>query len=367
MREISKQGVSRRNVLKGAGAATAAGMSGLAGCSSGDQGDNDATTTSNDSNGGDQTTTQAQQSFDDFTVGCPDGGIKAADIPYFWAIREQLPTQAGYRGSIKYFEGANITGQAFAAGGIDMAFINPGVVASMAQAGNDVTIFGTEYAGTDYVFVMNTDLASSLDDFVNSDIAVGMSGPGGNSQLQPAVMFREKGYNLDNVTFQRVGGSSTRTKAVAAGQIAGVVIHYDQWLSIKDEPSVKQEGAMKDLIGGWVGESLFASTKKLEENPQWAVNQLKPTITAFEKARNDFDWYYKYFQKYYAQQFTEEEVKGLWEFNNEVAGTWAENNMDKSIYEKFLGTYQSLGLLPDDFTVDSVWTDKYYKMALDSL
>lgn len=273
----------------------AAGITGMAGCiggSSSGSGSNRTSGNSSESGSG-------ANGGKSFVYGNDKSFVGATDIPFLWTMWEKLPQKYGHTAEVNLFEGMGPLTQAMSAGSIDIASSSIIQPANMRTAGRDIKLIGVETGGSDYVHVVNTNLASSFSDFVGAnDIGWGYSGAGGNSHLQPASAFLQNDLDLGAVTFRKVGDSSTRTSALAGGNLAGASIHWDQWLNIKDAAPVKNLGMSVEILPGWIDGGVYAPSDWLNNNSEVAVDLLAAGIQGFRNVRESYDWYFNLYQEH---------------------------------------------------------------------
>lgn len=356
--------IPRRRVLELTGAA---GVAGIAGCTGGESTPTEAPGTPGDGD----TATDAMSGRDpDAEFGNNRAYIGAVDVPLVWGMRNYIPDKYGYETGINLFEGIGPVTQSFAAGSIQIgasSLLNP---AQMTKAGHDIKMFGLKSGGTDYVHVVNTDLATSFEDFIDSDnIGWGYSGPGGNSHLQPAAVFLDKGMDLNQVNFRAIGGSSTRTNALAGGNLAGASIHWNQWLSIKDQAPVKNLGLSAELLAGWVDAAMYARTSWLDENPNTAIDLCEAGLVGFQNAHDSYDWYYEWYSKYAGEVLPEDETRSTWDSFTGQFGSWPlppEGPLNLDAVDTYFQTakHPTVGLLNEDFDHRALFTLDYQDEAI---
>lgn len=333
---------SRRKYLQGAAGASAVGLTGYV------------------------TQDSSVQGRNSFQYGNDKSFVGSTDIPFLWSMWERLPQKWGYTGEINLFEGMGPLTQAMRAGAIDVGSSSIVQPANLRNAGFDVKLFGVETAGSDYVAVINTDLASDWSDFVGNNAAGwGYSGAGGNSHLQPAAVFRDQGYSLDNVRWRRIGDSSTRTAALAGGNLAGAAIHWNQWQRIKDNAPVESLGLFLDhLEGGWIDGGVYAPTSWLEQNRTTAVDLVASGRLAFEHV-DQFEWYWNTWQEHKQSDMTKQEVRSSWEKFNGQFGSWPlPKPLKEDAVTTIIETAKEAGVLPSNYNTQEFYTMDIQEEAL---
>jgi len=347
-----------------AGASGVGGLVGLAGCS-GDGGDGGSTSSDGEST--------PSRNVDDVQYGHHRAFIGAVDVPFVWAPREFIPDEYGYSPEINFFDESGVLTQAFGAGELNFAtssMINP---TQLALSGGRVSMWGVKSSGSDYLYCIRTDKVDGIADFFESSggskPAWAIGSKGGNDHLQPSAYFLQEGYDPQTVNWRTIGGSGARTSAIAGGQVAGGLIHWDQWLNIKDEAPVENVGlAQQQLDGGWVDSICYSTPTWLENNQLVATDIIEGTIRGYQKAHNDFDWFFNKFDEWTEQEQDRETTRNSWELFKNEFGVWPlpKPLTDQSVNVVF-DAAKATGLIPEDYDTDNIFTTEIQSAALDRI
>ena len=349
---------SRRTVLKTMGGLTMAGA--LAGCTS--------------SFG--STESSSQEPEYEATMGIV--ATELSQIPSITAMREMLPATSDQRltGSVRTFSGSRLAMQAMVSGSIDYYALSPGNVFQAQIAGNDLRVLATKVKGTDYVFAVQPEI-DSLEQIVNQGKSVGIAGLGGASHMQVAGVFLKEGYDPQNdVNLQQLGGSSTRTAAVASGKIDATVIHIDQFKQIKDEGfEGKTLFELREYFPNFITHTVTVPASHLESDPERAhvESYMNQFVKANKRATEDFEWLYKKTEKFQAEPLPEEEAKESWELNANVLKAWPhqESDYQKEDYRNQIDVLVAAGVLKksdaEKINLDKLLDMEHYRNSIENL
>ncbi|WP_336361674.1 ABC transporter substrate-binding protein [Haladaptatus sp. ZSTT2] len=369
---------SRRNVLKTIGGLSVAGA--LAGCTGGGGGDGSGDTTesgggSTTSEGGSGGGMESELSFD-ATMAIV--AMEMSQIPSVTAMREMLPAASDDRftGSVRTFSGSTLAIQAMVSGSVDYYALSPGNVVQAQLAGNDLRVIATKVKGSDYVFAVQPDI-NSIDQIVEEGRSVGIAGLGGASHMQVAGIFLEEGYDPDTeVNIQQLGGSSTRTAAVASGKIDATIIHLDQFAQIQNEGfEGKSLFEVREYFPNFINHTITVPGAYLEDETKRAHIEAYMTefVKANKRATEDFGWLYEKTQKYQSETLPEEDAKETWELNANVLNAWPykESDFTKEDYEKQLTVLVGAGVLSKEdrekVDIDALVDTEIYANAIANL
>lgn len=360
-------GSTRRTILKSGSALAAGGL--LAGCIGGSDGDDSS------GGGGQDENTPTPTPKQSYSANIGQVGFDLGSIPHTAAVREWLPQETGDRmkGTIKNFSSGTLQLQSLIAGDIKFYTSAPGNPYNAQIAGNDLRIVGTKISGTDYVMAVQSDV-SGYQDFANSDLSFGISSPGALSHIQPVGVFNKEGIATDAVNFVKIGGSSARTKALAAGNVDGAAIHIGQMEKLKKQNiDVKSLGLVMDYFPNFVQETIVTTARFLEDPVQEAFTQayINQVYRANKKAMNDYNWVYQNTEQYQAQSLSKEDMRSTWELNANKLGAWPykpDTGFVKDGYKGVLDMMDEGGLLnKSEVPFDKMWEPKYADNAISNL
>ncbi|QLG60327.1 ABC transporter substrate-binding protein [Halorarum salinum] len=364
----------RRRVLKTIGGLTA--TAAIAGCS-GDGGDG--------GNGGDTgtdtggTSTPASESVTyDATMGIV--ATELNQIPSLTAFRNLLSqaTDEQLTGSYRTFRNSQLPMQAMVGGEIDYYALSFGNTVSASLSGSDMRVLGPKTTGTDYQMVVRTDInASNLQELVNGDYTIGVAGLGGLSHVQMAGVLAQEGLTTDveEAGIQNIGGSSTRTSAVASGEIDATPIHIDQVGRIQSEDApVEVLFDFREYFPSFINQAITVTQDFLdsEEGQAHVENYMQVMLEANEAATNNFDWLYENAQQLMAEPLDEEEARTSWEFNAETIETWkyeADGFNDES-FQNYVEAMEAANVIDsnqvEEIEMDEILVHDYWDAAAEN-
>lgn len=353
---------SRRKLLKSTGAVIAGGM--LAGCS-------DDASSSNDSSGdgsGNTTTAPAKPSYH---AKIPEYEIESTVVPHIAAIREILPEATDDRMTAETtrFTDNPIAYKSMLTGNVDIFKGAPIMVYHGIKSGSQPRVIGTNVGGSDYVMVVSKEVGG-FQDFKNSDLRFGISSKGSISHTQPVGVFSKEGIKESEVNFAKIGGSSARTQAVAAGKIDGAALHLEQFQRLKEEDApVKNLALIQDYYPNFIVNCLAAQKGFLDEHEEFVQAYMNAVVKANKKATEDFDWFHSTMQKYFAEPMSKDSSKEVWDLLANTVNAWphTKDTFGTKPYDEQMKLYQAAGLLEGDIDLDTMLVRKYWDNAVDNL
>lgn len=369
----------RRNVMKAMGGLMAGGaLAGCTGQSDGSGGDG------GDGADGGQTTPMATEAPPEYHAVFAIVEAELNQMPSIAALRELLPAASDDRltGEVRTFESATLPLQALIQGAVDYYALSPGNVFQAQLAGNDPRILCTRLKGTDYLFVVNTNNADvdTVNELFQGDYEIGIAGLGGLSHMQVAGVIEREGFDPQSPEMEEkvvsVGGSGTRTSAVAAGQIDATIVHIDQYDRIRNEGApVRRIGALTDYFPNFVAQTFTVRGEDVEKYDEGAhfEEYINQAVKAHKRASEDFEWVLGMTEKYSAHPLDEEDARESWEFNAEVLETWPyrEGDYQKSDYQDSIDILKAGGVLTDEqadqIDLDRLLDFELFENALDNL
>jgi len=311
--------LERRSLIKrGMGAAAAASLPGIAGCTGARPGGG-----SPDENGGKLR----------FAYSAP---AETTDINTWYGPREIAVDDYGLETSIKTFEGVDLAVQSVLAGEADVARGSTTAAASVVDAGKPFRFIFSIQHSTDYVLVTRPGI-ESLEDVVADDAVIGMSAPTGLDAVQTAAAMFERGVidSADELNFQRIGYSGARQSALLEGSIDVSPQHYSQWLQMREQNGdLNRVITFGELLDGWIQETYMAPEREIEEHYDAIVDLLAAQLTAHRNLYDDFELYERVVRKFVPGGGPDEEnLRETYEFLNEIEiwpknGDLSEGNVD---------------------------------------
>jgi len=355
---------SRRDMIKATGAV--AGSTVVAGCGSGDGGDGgDGSSGDGGSDGGDDSTPTpeptptATATPESLELSHTDVASDFATTPYVVAVREFLPevSDGRYSGDVRYVQGGgSLTVQLMLSGETQVYATGTTTLYQGIAAGNDFSIVAPKLKGTDYVIVGRSNVDSMQAFAENSDLRFGISTPGGLSHAQPIGVFIEEDINYENINFVRIGGSSQRTQAVAAGQIDGAALHAGQFEQLQSEGvDVQLLATVREYFPEFVQENISFLPQGLEQESyqDYATHLCLAMLQSYERARNDFEWIYEKAQQYQAAPLDREQARSSWELSKEI-NSWDLSSFGESGFIAVEDMMVGSGGIPEEINVEEL-------------
>ncbi|MCX5733777.1 MAG: ABC transporter substrate-binding protein [candidate division NC10 bacterium] len=241
-------------------------------------------------------------------------------VPSMAAMKEILPTLPGYAAAkTTRFASQRVITQTIVSGSGDIGAGDPIITMRAAEAGADVKIIGLVFNSTSLVFVVNGNKVKQLQDLQKPDTVVAVNSKGDFTHVLLVGPLLKRGVDLSKVTVVEIGGSGGRTKALLAGRVDAVPVHFDQAFDIAKQGNYPVLLDPAKEYKAWFGEVYFATTEWLKkpENKRAAVDLLKANLLAFRRASKDFAWFADEYRKYStnegAAKAPDDTIKPVWE------------------------------------------------------
>ena len=255
-----------------------------------------------------------------------------------------------------------------------MAMDAPEAVVASAAQGSDVRIVGLVYGSVDLVFVVNSDRIKSIKDLEKPENSVAVSSKGDTTWVMFVGPLVKGGVDVNRVTAVEIGGSGDRMKALLAGRVQAVPVHYDQVTEIQ------KQGPYKVLFEPWKVYKLFPAQVwaardawlKQPRNTRVMVDVLKATTLNFRRANRDFDWYLQMYRKYVtlpgANTATADTVRPVWQKLSTEVRAWPDNNVfSVSDLANLLPVYKTAGVFSGQVRAQDVVNVSYAEVAMKEL
>ena len=297
----------------------------------------------------------------------------AIHVPQVIALREGLPALGYAAPKIDRIESMQVITQSIVAGSAEVG--DADVVSAMraSEAGANVKLIGMVYNSTSQVFVVNADKIKSYADFKNSSNAIALNSRGDFIYVLLSGVLAQHDIDIEDTTIVEMGGSGSRMRALLAGRVAAVPLHFDQAAEI-----VKQ-GNYKVLIEPWREYKTWLSEPWLVPGP-WADNKdnhriatdlIKAMIKSFRMANADFGYFANGFRKYAtvpdAAKATDETLKSIWQKLSVDIRAWPNDGGFKREYFKDLfPVYRKAGAIKGEPDLKVVET-RFVEQALQEL
>ncbi len=241
-------------------------------------------------------------------------------VPSMAAMKEILPTLPGYAAAkTTRFASQRVITQTIVSGSGDIGAGDPIITLRAAEAGAEVKIIGLVFNSTSLVFVVNGNKVKQLQDLQKPEIVVAVNSIGDFTHVLLVGPLLKRGVDLGKVTVVEIGGSGARTKALLAGRVDAVPVHFDQAFDIAKQGNYPVLLDPAKEYKAWFGEVYFATSDWLKkpENKKAAVDLLKANLMAFRRASKDFAWFADEYRKYStnegATKAPDDIIKPVWD------------------------------------------------------
>lgn len=303
------------------------------------------------------------------------GNSLGVHIPYMAAINDILPGYEGYEtpkwDRVKKLQ--TIT-QSILSGSVEVAAGDAISTLRAVEAGADLKIIGNAFMHTSLVFVVNGDKIKEPKDLMRDDVTLAVNSKGDFTHVMVVGPMTKRGIDMNKVNVIKMGGSGNRFRALAAGKVDGVPLHFDQAADLAKKGNFKVMIEPAKEYESFLGEVYICSGKWLSnpENQTVAKDLLKSTITAFRQANDDPKWYAEQYRKYGTkksmQTAGDEEIEVVRQALGKDIGCWP-NNMAHSIdtYKELLPVYKAAGAVKGTVDLSKVVNTEIVGQALKEL
>ena len=297
-------------------------------------------------------------------------------IPSMAAMKEILPTLPGYAAAkTTRFASQRVITQTIVSGQGDIGAGDPIITLRAAEAGADVKIIGLVFNSTSLVFVVNGNKVKQLQDLQKPDTVVAVNSKGDFTHVLLVGPLLKRGVDLGKVTVVEIGGSGARTKALLAGRVDAVPVHFDQAFELAKQGNYPVLLDPAKEYKAWFGEVYFATNDWLKkpENKKAAVDLLKANLLAFRRASKDFAWFAEEYRKYStvegAAKTPDDTVKPVWDILVKQVNAFpgAMETFTVQNFKELVPVYKAAESLEGKVEVEKVIDRTYLDQALKEL
>jgi NitT/TauT family transport system substrate-binding protein len=235
-------------------------------------------------------------------------------------------------------------------------------------------MIGMVYNSTSQVFVVNADKIKSYADFKNGSNAIALNSRGDFIYVLLSGVLSKHDIDIEDTTIVEMGGSGSRMRALLAGRVAAVPVHFDQ------AAEVVKQGNFKVLIEPWQEYKTWLSEPWLvpgawadnKDNLRAAVDLNKAMIKSFRMANADYGYWADGFRKYAtvpdAAKATDETLKPIWQKLSTAIKAWPNDGGFKREYFKdLLPVYRKAGAIKGAPDLNRVVETRFVEQALQEL
>jgi NitT/TauT family transport system substrate-binding protein len=297
-------------------------------------------------------------------------------VPSIAAMKEILPTLPGYAAAkTTRFASQRVITQTIVSGQGDIGAGDPIITLRAAEAGAEVKIIGLVFNSTSLVFVVNGNKIKQLQDLQKPDAVVAVNSKGDFTHVLLVGPLLKRGVDLGKVTVVEIGGSGARTKALLAGRVDAVPVHFDQAFDIAKQGNYPVLLDPAKEYKAWFGEVYFATAEWLKkpENKKAAVDLLKANLLAFRRASKDFAWFAEEYRKHStaenAAKAPEDTIRTIWDILVKQVDAFpaAMDTFTIQNFKDLIPVYKAAEALDGKVDVEKVIDRTYLDQALKEL
>lgn len=280
------------------------------------------------------------------------GNTLGVHVPYMAAMNDILPTLGYPAPEWERVKKLQVITQSILSGSVDVAAGDAISTLRAVEAGANLKIIGNAFMHTSLVFVVNGDKIEKAEDLYRDDVTLAVNSKGDFTHVMVVGPMSRCGIDMDKVNVIKMGGSGTRMRALAAGKVDGVPLHFDQAADLAKQGNFRVMIEPAKEYESFLGEVWICSSDWLAdtENREAAKALLKATVMAFRRTNQDLDWYTEMYRKHGTkknmQTATTDEVAVVRKALGEDIGCWPDNMDHKlEVYQELLPVYQAAGAI----------------------
>lgn len=285
------------------------------------------------------------------------GNTLGVHVPYMAAINDILVPAAEWKRvpKLQTITQSILSGQTEVGAGDAISTLRA------VEAGANLKIIGNAFMHTSLVFVVNGDKVQTPKDLEKDDVTIAVNSKGDFTHVMVVGPAKAAGVDMDNVNLITMGGSGNRFRALLAGKVDGVPLHFDQATELATKGNYRVLFEPAKVYESFLGEVWIVSGDWLakEDNRNRAKALLAATTQAFRRANADAGWYADMYRKHGTkesmQTAPDEEIEIVRQALGVDIGCWP-NNMDHklSVYEELVPVYKSAGAIKGTVDLGSV-------------
>ena len=302
------------------------------------------------------------------------GNTLGVHVPYMAAMNEILPSMGYAKADWERVKKLQTITQSILSGSVEVAAGDAISTLRAVEAGADLRIIGNGFMHTSLVFVVNGDKIQKPEDLYKDDVTLAVNSKGDFTHVMVVGPMTRRGIDMNKVNVIKMGGSGTRMRALAAGKVDGVPLHFDQASALAKQGNFKVLIEPAKEYESFLGEVYICSGQWLakDDNRTAAKDLIKATIQAFRRANSDAGWYAEMYRKYGTSKdmatATDAEIEVVRQALGVEIGCWP-NNMDHklSVYEELLPVYKAADAIKGTVDISKVVETSLVDQALKEL
>ncbi|MBV8600248.1 MAG: ABC transporter substrate-binding protein [Candidatus Eremiobacteraeota bacterium] len=296
-------------------------------------------------------------------------------VPGTAAVVEGIPAMPAYAApKLSRIDQIRTLTSNIVAGSTEFAADGPTGIFAADEQGADVKIVGYFYRNTSLVFVANSEKIKTYKDLEKSENVIAVNGRGDITEVMLLGPLIKNGVNLSKISFVEIGGSGGRMRALLAGRVAAVPVHFDQAAEIAAQGPYKVLFEPWTFYKTWVNEvwAVKGSWLKKPENARATIDVLKATTLAFRRANRDFGWYAQMYRKYCtlpdAKEITDAKLRPLWQkLTTEVKAFPDQPVLSGRDFNELIPIYRAAGDIGGTFKMGEIVDSSYAETAMKEL
>jgi ABC-type nitrate/sulfonate/bicarbonate transport system substrate-binding protein len=308
------------------------------------------------------------------TINIP-GNTLGVHVPYMAALNEILPSMPGYaKPEITRVKRLQTITQSILAGSVEFGAGDAISTLRAVEAGADLRIVGNAFMHTSLVFVVNGDKIKTFKDLEKPGVTLAVNSKGDFTHVMLVGPLKKRGIDMSKVNVITMGGSGARMRALLAGKVDGVPLHFDQASDLAKKGNFKVMIEPAKEYDAFLGEVWIVSGKWLAkpENQKATEALVKATIIAFRKANSDPKWYAEMYRKYGTkknmQTASDAEIEVVRQALGQDIGCWPDDMKHSlSVYQQLIPVYKSADAVKGTADVSQVVETEYVEKALKDL
>jgi len=291
------------------------------------------------------------------------------------AIKDLLPAMPGMAApQTNRMDQIRTVAQTVISGAAELGEADPIVTMSAVEAGADLKIVGLYYMNTSLVLVANTDHVREYKDLAKPGTVVAVNGKGDITHVMLLGPLLRENIDIDRINFVEIGGSGARMRALLAGRVHAVPMHFDQAAQVVTRGNYKILMEPWKEYRAWVNEVWVAQGSWLKQpaNERALVNLLKANITAFRRANTDLNWFADAYRKHAtvpkANEATTDSLRALWQGLSQQVKAWpADGRLDPADIEALVPLYKRAKAVQGTVAPSRFIETSYLRQALSEL
>lgn len=302
------------------------------------------------------------------------GNTLGVHVPYMAAINEILPELGQPAAEWERVPKLQTITQSILSGQTEVGAGDAISTLRAVEAGADLRIIGNAFMHTSLVFVVNADKVSEPKDLEKSDVTIAVNSKGDFTHVMVVGPMTDAGVDMNKVNLITMGGSGNRMRALIAGKVDGVPLHFDQASELAEMGNFKVLIEPAKAYEAFLGEVYIVSGEWLKdpENRERAKALLEATTLAFRKANEDPAWYAAMYRKYGTQDSmagaSDEEVEVVRQALGSDIGTWpADMRHNMGVYETLIPVYEAAGAVRGTVDLSKVVDTSLIEEVLEKL